>query len=159
AVFSALGGVFLTPAREIAARLGSMRGLVFDWDGVFNAGSKGEAASSTFDEADSMGINLLRYAMWRARGELPVTGLVTGEDNPSARLFAARERFHAVHARVRNKAAAVDTFCAAHGIRSRELIFVFDDVNDLGMAAKCGVRVLVRRDASPLLKDYAARRG
>jgi 3-deoxy-D-manno-octulosonate 8-phosphate phosphatase (KDO 8-P phosphatase) len=34
---------------------------------------------------------------------------------------------------------------------------VFDDVNDLGMAFACGIRVLVRRDASPLLRDYVAR--
>ncbi|MBN1237342.1 MAG: phosphatase, partial [Gammaproteobacteria bacterium] len=124
ASFSALGGVFLTPARDIAARLGAIRGLVFDWDGVFNAGSKGEAASSTFDEADSMGINLLRYALWRTRGELPKVGLITGEDNPSARLFAARERFHAVHSGVRNKAVAVDAFCSANAVRGEELICV-----------------------------------
>jgi 3-deoxy-D-manno-octulosonate 8-phosphate phosphatase KdsC-like HAD superfamily phosphatase len=36
---------------------------------------------------------------------------------------------------------------------------VFDDVNDLGMAFACGIRVLVRRDASPLLQDYVARYG
>jgi 3-deoxy-D-manno-octulosonate 8-phosphate phosphatase (KDO 8-P phosphatase) len=157
--FSALGGVFVTPARDIAARLDAMQGLLFDWDGVFNAGSKGEGTSSTFDEADSMGINLLRYAMWRARGTLPAAAVITGEDNPTARRFAAREHFDAVYCGVRNKAVAVDEFCAARGVRCEELICVFDDVNDLGMAAKCGVRVLVRRDSSPLLQDYVAARG
>ena len=160
ASFSALGGVFLTAAGDIAARLGGVRGLVFDWDGVFNAGSKGESASSTFDEADSMGVNLLRYGIWRAGGrELPKVGLITGEDNPSARLFAAREHFHSVHTGVRNKAVAIDAFCAAQGVRGAERVGVFDDVNDLNMAAKCGIRVLVRRDASPLLQQYVARHG
>jgi 3-deoxy-D-manno-octulosonate 8-phosphate phosphatase (KDO 8-P phosphatase) len=37
------------------------------------------------------------------------------------------------------------------------LICIFDDVNDLGMAFGCGIRVLVKRDASPLLHDYVAR--
>jgi 3-deoxy-D-manno-octulosonate 8-phosphate phosphatase (KDO 8-P phosphatase) len=157
--FSALGGVFLTPARDIAARLAAMQGLLFDWDGVFNAGSKGEGASSTFNETDSMGINLLRYSMWRTRRELPAAGLISGEDNPTARRFAAREHFDAVYSGVRNKAIAVDEFCAVRGVRCEELICVFDDVNDLAMAAKCGLRVLVRRDSSPLLQDYVARHG
>ena len=157
ASFSALGGVFQTPATDIGARLAGVRGLVFDWDGVFNPGAKGENVSSTFSEADSMGVNLLRYALWRVRGELPVVSLITGENNPTARRFAAREHFHAVYSGIRNKAAAVDELCAQTGIDESELLCVFDDVNDLGMAARCGVRMLVRRGSSPLLRDYAAR--
>jgi 3-deoxy-D-manno-octulosonate 8-phosphate phosphatase (KDO 8-P phosphatase) len=159
ASFSTLGGVFLTPARELAIRAENARGVVFDWDGVFNGGSKGEGASSSFNEADSMGTNLLRYALWRARGEQPVAAIVTGEDNPTARRFATREHFHAVYSGVKNKAIAIDELCAAHSLDSRELICMFDDVNDLGMAEKCGVRVLVRRDSSPLLQEHVARHG
>ncbi len=47
----------------------------------------------------------------------------------------------------------------AHQLSSEQLICLFDDVNDLGMAFACGIRVLVRRDASPLLHDYVARQG
>ena len=159
ASFSALGGVFLTAAPELAARAASARGIVFDWDGVFNAGAKGEGTTSSFSEADSMGVNLLRFALWRTHGALPVTAVITGEENQTAKLFAAREHFDAVYGGVKNKAVALDELCAAHGLRGGELICMFDDVNDLAMAAKCGVRILVRRDSSPLLKEHVARRG
>ena len=158
--FSKQGGVFLTPAEDIAARLKKVRGIVCDWDGVFNDGAKGHGAASTFAEADSMGMNLLRYALWREHGEThPVTALITGVDNPSARAFAAREHMHAVFLGSKNKTTAVEQLCIKHGLTPEQLVCVFDDVNDLGMAFACGIRVLVRRDASPLLQDYVARYG
>jgi 3-deoxy-D-manno-octulosonate 8-phosphate phosphatase (KDO 8-P phosphatase) len=158
--FSKLGGVFLTPVDDIAARVRAIRGIVCDWDGVFNSGAKGAGTSSTFAEADSMGMNLLRYALWRARSEeQPVTALITGVENPSARAFAGREHLHAVYSGSKNKTVAVESLCRQHRLTPEQLVCVFDDVNDLGMAFACGIRVLVRRDASPLLQDYVARHG
>jgi 3-deoxy-D-manno-octulosonate 8-phosphate phosphatase (KDO 8-P phosphatase) len=135
----------------------TIRGFVSDWDGVFNQGAKGEGAESTYSEPDSMGTNLLRYALWRQNGALPIAALITGEDNPAARGFAQREHFQAVYNGARNKTAAIEALCAAHNLSSEELVCVFDDVNDLGMSFGCGIRVLVRRDASPLLHDYVTR--
>ena len=44
-----------------------------------------------------MGTNLLRFAWWlRDRGSLPFTGILTGQDNPTAVRLAERERFQAV---------------------------------------------------------------
>jgi len=85
AVFSRLGGTFVTPIGTLIERMGTIRGFVSDWDGVFNQGAKGEGAESTYSEPDSMGINLLRYALWREHGELPIAALITGAENPSAR--------------------------------------------------------------------------
>jgi len=156
--FSKLGGVFLTPVAVIKQRLKTIRGLVCDWDGVFNGGTKGDASTSTFAEPDSMGTNLLRYALWRAHGgALPVSALITGADNPSARAFAMREHFDAIYHGVRNKTAAIEALCGTHNLSSEQLVCIFDDVNDLGMSFGCGIRVLVRRDASPLLHDYVTR--
>ncbi|HZF27613.1 MAG TPA: phosphatase [Gammaproteobacteria bacterium] len=155
--FSKLGGVFLTPVGTLHERLREIRGLVSDWDGVFNDGAKGDGSASTYNEPDSMGTNLLRYALWRAHGTLPVAALITGADNPSAREFARREHFHAVYHGARNKTAAIEAFCASQRLSSEQLLCIFDDVNDLGMAFACGVRVLVRRTASPLLHDYVTR--
>jgi 3-deoxy-D-manno-octulosonate 8-phosphate phosphatase (KDO 8-P phosphatase) len=158
--FSKLGGVFVTPAAALAARLKSVRGFICDWDGVFNPGAKGEGAASTYNEPDSMGTNLLRYALWRAHGQKqPVTALITGVDNPTARTFARREHFHAIYFGVKNKTTAVELLCGTYQLTPDQLLCVFDDVNDLGMAFACGVRVLVRRDASPLLQDYVTRFG
>ena len=39
--------------------------------------AKGEGAESTYSEPDSMGTNLLRYALWRQQGELPIAALIT----------------------------------------------------------------------------------
>ncbi|HET8698360.1 MAG TPA: phosphatase, partial [Gammaproteobacteria bacterium] len=63
--FTKLGGVFLTPVRTFRERLAGIRGIVSDWDGVFNDGAKGDASASTYNEPDSMGTNLVRYALWR----------------------------------------------------------------------------------------------
>jgi 3-deoxy-D-manno-octulosonate 8-phosphate phosphatase (KDO 8-P phosphatase) len=155
--FSKLGGTFVTPAVVLHDRMRSIRGFVCDWDGVFNQGAKGAGAASGYSEADSMGTNLLRYALWRAHGAMPVTALITGVDNPSAREFAEREHFQAVYTGTRNKSVAIEAFCAAHRVSTEQLLCIFDDVNDLGMAFGCGIRVLVNRDASPLLRDYVVR--
>ena len=157
--FSALGGVFLTEPPALAARLESVRGLVFDWDGVFNRGVKGAGAASTFSEADSMGTNMLRYGLWRAHDALPACAIITGEANASAKLFAEREHFHALYQGVRNKAEAIEQFCSDFGLARDEIACVFDDINDLGMAAGCAVRILVRRSSSPLLQEHAVREG
>jgi 3-deoxy-D-manno-octulosonate 8-phosphate phosphatase (KDO 8-P phosphatase) len=155
--FSKLGGVFLTPVSALHERLTGIRGFVSDWDGVFNDGAKGDSSASTYNEPDSMGTNLMRYAFWRAHGAMPAAALITGADNPSAREFARREHFHAVYHGARNKTAAIGAFCASQRMSSEQLLCMFDDVNDLGMAFACGVRVLVKRTASPLLHDYVTR--
>jgi 3-deoxy-D-manno-octulosonate 8-phosphate phosphatase (KDO 8-P phosphatase) len=158
-VFSKLGGTFVTPIATLAERARTMRGFVSDWDGVFNQGAKGAAAESTYSEPDSMGTNLLRYALWRLTGELPIAALITGAENPSARSFAQREHFHAIYYGARNKTAAIELLCRAHRVSSERLVCIFDDVNDLGMAFACGIRVFVQRSASPLLRDYVVRQG
>ncbi|HEY3517828.1 MAG TPA: phosphatase [Gammaproteobacteria bacterium] len=159
AVFSRLGGTFVTPIATLVERMRTIRGFVSDWDGVFNQGAKGEGAESTYSEPDSMGTNLLRYALWRQHGELPIAALITGMQNPSARTFALREHFHAVYYGARNKTVAIEALCRTQRVSSDRLVCVFDDVNDLGMAFACGIRVLVQRSASPLLREYVVRQG
>ncbi len=155
--FSELGGIFLTDVEELARRLEAVRALVFDWDGVFNLGAKGAGTESGFREADSMGTNMLRYGLWRRDGALPVTAIITGADNPTAESFARREHFNAVCRGVANKSEVIDRLCIAYDLKKTQIACVFDDINDLGMAAECGARFLVRRDASPLLTDFVSR--
>ncbi|HUQ53816.1 MAG TPA: phosphatase [Gammaproteobacteria bacterium] len=158
-VFSKLGGTFVTPIGTLVERARELRGFVSDWDGVFNQGTKGEGSFSTYSEPDSMGTNLLRYALWRRRSVLPIAALITGMENPSARNFALREHFHAIYYGSRNKTAAIEALCRTHRCSSDQLLCMFDDVNDLGMAFACGIRVYVQRSASPLLRDYVVRQG
>jgi 3-deoxy-D-manno-octulosonate 8-phosphate phosphatase (KDO 8-P phosphatase) len=158
-VFSKLGGTFVTPIGTLIERMRNIRGFVSDWDGVFNQGAKGEGAESTYSEPDSMGTNLLRYALWRRKRELPIAALITGAENPSARAFALREHFHAIYYGARNKTAAIEALCRTHKVSSEHLLCIFDDVNDLGMAFGCGIRIFVQRTASPLLREYVVRQG
>ncbi|MBL1261366.1 MAG: hypothetical protein COB33_012640 [Thiotrichaceae bacterium] len=154
-IFSDLGGTFVTPPSEIAARLKKIKAIVFDWDGVFNDGFKGEGLPSIFSEADSMGTNMLRYGLWRQNSGLPITAIISGEQNLTARHFATREHFHHVYLGIPDKREALAHLCATQNINPENVAFVFDDVNDLGMAAQCGLRLMVHRKAGPLLHQYA----
>jgi len=159
APFRSGGGVLLAEPREIRERLARVRAFLFDWDGVFNDGGKG-AGPSGFTEADAMGTNLLRFGLWsRDDGRLPFVGILTGQDNPAAVELARRERFQAVYRGFLDKEAALEHLARRHGVRPEETCFLFDDVLDLGVAGRCGLRVLVRNGAAPLLARYAGESG
>ncbi len=158
AEFQAIGAGFILPIEELAQRLGNCRAVVFDWDGVFNAGRKGQMEKSNFTEADSMGTNMLRYGLWRKLGKLPYTAIISGENNDSAINFAEREHFTHVYTGVQNKRLVIERLCGTAGLSPDQVACVFDDINDLPMADLCGLRLMVRRSASPLLADYVARR-
>lgn len=156
--FESVGGRFIAPPEDIVHALRNCRGVVFDWDGVFNFGRKGTSVESDFAEADSMGTNMLRYGLWRKAGSLPFAAIISGEENRSAVRFANRECFDGVYTGIRDKRKIIEHLSHQNDLEPKELICVFDDINDLGMAELCGVRLMVRRDASPLLLDYAIER-
>lgn len=155
AEFEAIGARFVLPAEELSRKLGNCRAVVFDWDGVFNTGQKGVTASTGFNEPDSMGTNMLRFGLWRKLGELPFTAIISGENNDSAIAFAKREHLSAVYTGVSNKRLVIESVCQNEGINPDQIACVFDDINDLPMAELCGLRLMVRRNASPLLSRYA----
>jgi 3-deoxy-D-manno-octulosonate 8-phosphate phosphatase (KDO 8-P phosphatase) len=157
--FIDLGGEFVLPAERLARRMLDVRAVVFDWDGVFNDGSKGAGHSSTFSEADSMGTNLLRYGLQLHRERMPIAAVISGENNPSAREFVLREHFDCLYTGVKNKRKAIDHLCTLFGLEHTAIACVYDDVNDLAMADTCGVRCMIRRPANPLFTDFARSRG
>jgi 3-deoxy-D-manno-octulosonate 8-phosphate phosphatase (KDO 8-P phosphatase) len=157
--FQNLGGHFVTAPGPLQKKLARIRALIFDWDGVFNAGQKGEQTTSHFTEPDSMGSNMLRFGLWLPQGSMPVVAVITGVDNRSALHLARREHFHDVYFSIRNKGLAVAHICSAHGIRPEQVACLFDDINDLEMAQACGVRCLVARKASPMFTRYVVQRG
>ena len=154
ALFRRQGGEFLIPAEALAWKLAGVRAYLFDWDGVFNSGAKHDDGASKFSEPDAMGTNLLRFGHWLMGGELPYVAVVTGEHNPGAQRLAAREHFHAVYSRAKNKADALNHLCADAGLRPDEVAFVFDDVLDLSVARVAGARFMVNRPGSPLLTQH-----
>ena len=156
--FSAAGGDFIISVEELTQKLDQCRAVVFDWDGVFNAGRKGHTSSSGFSEVDSMGTNMLRYGLWRRHGELPYTAIISGANNESAIAFAEREHLTAVYTGILSKQYVIEHLCGEQDLKPEQIVCVFDDINDLPMAEVCGLRLMVRRNASPMLADYVERR-
>lgn len=154
-IFTQLGGNFCRPFAEFKEKLSKVKAYLFDWDGVFNDGVKSAQGGSPFSEVDAMGTNMLRFGHWLKNGNLPTVAVITGEDNPSALHLSQRERFHALYFKSSNKLIAFDHFLKSNQLQPHEVAFVFDDVLDLGVAEKCGVRVLVKHGSSPMFQNYS----
>ncbi|MEO6832269.1 MAG: hypothetical protein ABI378_07715 [Chitinophagaceae bacterium] len=137
----------------------SIRAFVFDWDGVFNDGKKDEKGSSPFSEIDAMGTNLLRFNYHLGARKQAVVAVISGEHNHAAKTLATREHFHAVYSGIKHKAQALEHLCATQNLEEHEVAFVFDDVLDFSLAARCGLRIMVQRDCNPLLIQWAVRAG
>ncbi|NJN25486.1 MAG: phosphatase [Cyclobacteriaceae bacterium] len=152
-IFEAQGGQYITAANLFKRKLNNIKALLFDWDGVFNSGAKGEIPSN-FNEADSMGMNMLRFGYFLLSGKIPYTAIVTGETNQTAFKWAKRERFDDVYFQVKNKIELLPGLKSTHGIEPDQVLFVFDDILDLSLAREVGARFLVNRQANPLFINY-----
>jgi 3-deoxy-D-manno-octulosonate 8-phosphate phosphatase (KDO 8-P phosphatase) len=153
-IFAALGGTFCTPALELKEKTGAIHGFIFDWDGVFHSGQKGQSNSGVFSEADSMGINMLRYGYWRRYQRLLFIAIISGETDKTAIKFARREHFDAVYKGIRDKKNALEHACTAVQVEPSQMVCVFDDINDLSMVKPCGLRIQIQRTASPMFMQY-----
>jgi len=153
--FTNIGAEFLIPVIDLSEKLNKVKAFLFDWDGVFNNGSKGVGATSLFTEPDSMGTNLLRLGFWlKNNHSQPFIGIITALNNESALQMSEREHFNAAFFNFKNKIQAFDFVCQKYNLKPEEIAFVFDDVLDLSVAQVCGVRILIRRKASPLMVNY-----
>lgn len=146
------GEIILDPEVFIK-KLSNVKALIFDWDGIFNDGVKGKVPS-TFNEIDSMGINMLRFGYYLIHGQNPFTAIVTGEKNETAIQWAEREHFFSVFLKVKNKADIIDLVKKGNAINPEEILFVFDDIHDLSLAKKAGVRFLVQNSGSRLFAKF-----
>ncbi|MEO0581006.1 MAG: phosphatase [Bacteroidota bacterium] len=159
-IFTQLGGKFLVQPEIFAKKLDKITCVLFDWDGVFNSGEKGEGTTSHFYEADSMGTNLLRFAFWAKNQQtLPIAGVLSGASSASAQTFVSREHFHFLATRFKHKSEAIEAVCQHCGLNPDEILWVYDDVLDVSAARMCGLRIMVRRSASPLFTQYIEREG
>jgi 3-deoxy-D-manno-octulosonate 8-phosphate phosphatase (KDO 8-P phosphatase) len=159
-LFEELGGEFVSPSSLFTKRWKNIKAFVFDWDGVFNTGIKGHEVTSHFTEADSMGVNMLRFSHWLLHGKKQAkTAIITGQKNQSALHFAQREHFDLVYMGKANKAEAFSDLCSKLDLKEEEILYVFDDVLDLPIAEKAGLRILINRYASPLFYDHVRSHG
>lgn len=147
------------PETELLRRLARTKAVLFDWDGVFNDGFKDAEGGSPFSEVGSMGVNLLRFALWLRNGSLPKAAVITGQHNPYAERFAQRERLHGVYMGFTNKPEAFDAFLAEQNLHPEEVAFFFDDVLDLPVAQRCGLRVMIGSPVTAWLSEQFVQRG
>jgi len=153
-LFAETGGRFCVPAADIQRKLEKIKAFVFDWDGVFNDGSKRDLTGSGFSEPDAMGTNMLRFSYWLENKSLPLTAIITGEENESAGFLGKREHFTAIYFKASNKIKSFHHFLNAHQLKGEEVAFVFDDVLDLAVARECGIRIACHRKANPLFNQH-----
>jgi len=153
-IFVKMGGSFLTPANKLAKKLENTQAIFLDWDGVFNSGEKGVEFPSSYNEIDSLGINLLRFALYRISNKVPFIGIITDQVNESAFQLAKREHFDAVYFTFKYTREAVQHVNEQFNIKPSQIMFVMDDVLDVSAADLVGTSFLVRRSASPLFEMY-----
>ena len=148
-------GEFVTSHLTLKQKLRQVKAFIFDWDGVFNNGRKNIEGHSSFSEIDSMGINMMRFCHTIQNKQLPVTAIITGEDNKLAFSFAKRENFNAVYYKMANKEKALLHLCEQYKLSPADIMFVYDDVLDLSSARLAGVKFMIGRSCNPLLIKFA----
>lgn len=154
-LFEKQGGEFVSSPSAILDKLKSIKAFIFDWDGVFNNGSKTESAGSSYSEVDSMGTNMLRFGYWLFHNQnLPFVAIITGEDNQTAIKLAERECFHHFYYNFKNKVVAFEHFMDTFGLKPEEVAFVFDDVLDIPVSKICGLKFMINRQGSPLFTEH-----
>ncbi|MCS7029377.1 MAG: phosphatase [Bacteroidia bacterium] len=139
----------------LAERLQYIQIVVLDWDGVFNDGTKSAQSYSGFSEIDAMGLNMLRYGLWKRNQEMPFFYIISGEDNPTAWQFVQREHFTGLYIKIMDKRKALEEIAQRHNVEYQHIACIYDDINDLSMASMCGLRFLVGRESNPLFVQYA----
>ncbi|MBI1316861.1 phosphatase [bacterium] len=152
------GARFPRGVEQVSVAVRKVRLLLFDWDGVFNNGSKSGMEGSGFSEVDSLGTNLLRYGLYLHHGSLPRTAILSGARNETAEAFAAREHFDAVYTQFKDKSEALSHLCSQWQLEPEQVGFFFDDVLDLAPATRCGLRVFLGSGHSASLADFVETR-
>jgi 3-deoxy-D-manno-octulosonate 8-phosphate phosphatase (KDO 8-P phosphatase) len=153
-IFTSIGGTLIIPFNDLKNKAKKIKAFVFDWDGVFNNGSKTSDKGSPFAEPDAMGMNMLKLDYRLRNDSLPYTFIITGENNQPALDLAKREHMDAVFLSYINKSMALDIICEKYGLKTDEIAFVFDDILDIEVAKRVGIAILVNRSGSPLTTDY-----
>ena len=153
-LFAERGGEFLVSYPEFISKALKIKMIIFDWDGVFNGGFKGDGVYSPFSEVDSMGLNMLRFGYKMLTGKMLLAGIISGMDNKNTEMFVRLEHLDFKCLGFKDKNEGLQIVLKEFGVKPEEAAFVYDDILDLTVAEQCGLRFQVRRDASPMFTNY-----
>ena len=153
-LFAERGGEFLVAYPDFISKALKIKMIIFDWDGVYNGGYKGDGVFSQFSEVDSMGLNMLRFGYKMLTGRLLTAGIISGMDNKNTEMFVRREHLDFKCLGFKDKNEGLRIALQAFGVKPDEVAFMYDDILDLGVAEQCGLRIQARCDASPMFARY-----
>jgi 3-deoxy-D-manno-octulosonate 8-phosphate phosphatase (KDO 8-P phosphatase) len=129
----------------------SIQAVALDVDGVltdggFWWGDDGEELKR-FSFSDVMGVSLARKAGI-------IVALVSGEDSPLVDRYARKLGIEDVVKNCKDKASALRSIAAKHGLTTGQCAFMGDDVNDLGAMELAGLAA-APADARPAVLERA----
>ena len=122
--------------QEFARRAGELEWLLCDVDGVLTDGGlyydRRGHGMLRFDARDGLGLKLAQRAGIRV-------GILSGRASAALDHRAQELGFDAVMSGIADKASALASFIAQHGITARQVAFIGDDLPDLVALARCGL--------------------
>jgi len=128
-----------------------VRALVLDFDGVFTDNKVIVAADGTesvvCDRSDGLSINALQ------RREFPIL-VLSGETAPMVRMRCQKLGLNCIHSSV-DKVAALRSWLKKRNINPKNVIYVGNDVNDIGCMKYVGLPMAVA-DAFPETRAVAS---
>lgn len=132
-------------AQELRLRAASIRWILADVDGVMTDGrlrytADGETVK-VFHVRDGLGIKLAQRAGLRV-------GVLSGRGGPPLEARAREIGLDEVMIRRDDKGAAFQEFLDRHGVRSKHVAYVGDDLVDLPVLLRCGLS-FAPADAAP----------
>ena len=153
-LFAERGGEFLVAYPDFVHKAMNIKMIIFDWDGVFNGGYKGDGVYSPFSEVDSMGLNMLRFGYEMLTGKILPAGIISGMDNKNSEMFIRREHLDFKCLGFKDKNEGLQIVLNEFHVKPEEVAFVYDDILDLSVAEQCGLRFQVSTAASPMFSRY-----
>lgn len=113
-----------------------IRVVLSDVDGVLTDGgmyyTKDGDYMKKFHARDGMGVNILK------RNNIP-TIIITKEKNKIIQQWASRMNVAKLYQGIIQKESLVDEICTTYGVRSSQLAYIGDDVNDVALLKKVGL--------------------
>ena len=120
---------FLMKASKIKVVLTDVDGVLTD--GGMYYSNKGDIMKK-FHTRDGMGVTLLR------KNNIPSV-IVTKEKNEIIKQWSRKMKIDKLLMGVNNKEAVLEKICKNYGVKSSEICYIGDDINDLGLLKLVGL--------------------
>ena len=138
---------------SLSAKIKGLKCLLTDCDGVLTDGgmyySEQGDEQKKFNTRDGMGFQLLREQGF-------ILGIITGENSQLVQRRAEKLKLDICEKGVKDKSQVLDQICQQYNLQPNEIVFIGDDLNDLGILQRVGLACTVPGAAAEVTKicDY-----